>query len=368
MKISCSKSVLMNGINIVSKAVSTKSTMQNLQCILIEVNSNEIHLIANDIELGIETIIDGTIIETGRIALDAKFFSDVVNKLPDSEIVVETNANFEALIKCERSKIKMAGTSGEDFNYLPEVEKNKFISLSQFTLKEVIRQTIFSISKQENTKIMTGELFEINGDILKVLSLDGHRISIRNVQLKESYDPMKVIVPGKTLTDISKILNGGADDEVLIYMTDKHILFEFNDTKVVSRLIEGEFYNIDRMMTDDYETKFTINKKEFLDCIDRASIFIKESDKRPIVINIEDSSVNLKIDSSIGSMNEEIEIKKEGKDLKIAFTPKYLMDVLHVIDDDEVDLYMINALSPCFIRNEDNSYIYLVLPVDLGNA
>lgn len=368
MKISCSKSVLMNGINIVSKAVSTKSTMQNLQCILIEVNSNEIHLIANDIELGIETIIDGTIIETGRIALDAKFFSDVVNKLPDSEIVVETNANFEALIKCERSKIKMAGTSGEDFNYLPEVEKNKFISLSQFTLKEVIRQTIFSISKQENTKIMTGELFEINGDILKVLSLDGHRISIRNVQLKESYDPMKVIVPGKTLTDISKILNGGVDDEVLIYMTDKHILFEFNNTKVVSRLIEGEFYNIDRMMTDDYETKFTINKKEFLDCIDRASIFIKESDKRPIVINIEDSSVNLKIDSSIGSMNEEIEIKKEGKDLKIAFTPKYLMDVLHVIDDDEVDLYMINALSPCFIRNEDNSYIYLVLPVDLGNA
>ena len=368
MKISCSKSVLMNGINIVSKAVSTKSTMQNLQCILIEVNSNEIHLIANDIELGIETIIDGTITEAGRIALDAKFFSDVVNKLPDSEIVIETNANFEALIKCERSKIKMAGTSGEDFNYLPEVEKNKFISLSQFTLKEVIRQTIFSISKQENTKIMTGELFEINGDILKVLSLDGHRISIRNVQLKESYDPMKVIVPGKTLTDISKILNGGVDDEVLIYMTDKHILFEFNDTKVVSRLIEGEFYNIDRMMTDDYETKFTINKKEFLDCIDRASIFIKESDKRPIVINIEDSSVNLKIDSSIGSMNEEIEIKKEGKDLKIAFTPKYLMDVLHVIDDDEVDLYMINALSPCFIRNEDNSYIYLVLPVDLGNA
>ena len=368
MKISCSKTDLMNGINIVSKAVSTKSTMQNLQCILIEVNSNEIHLIANDIELGIETIIDGTIIETGRIALDAKFFSDVVNKLPDSEIVIETNANFEALIKCERSKIKMAGTSGEDFNYLPEVEKNKFISLSQFTLKEVIRQTIFSISKQENTKIMTGELFEINGDILKVLSLDGHRISIRNVQLKESYDSMKVIVPGKTLTDISKILNGGVDDEVLIYMTDKHILFEFNNTKVVSRLIEGEFYNIDRMMTDDYETKFTINKKEFLDCIDRASIFIKESDKRPIIINIEDSSVNLKIDSSIGSMNEEIEIKKEGKDLKIAFTPKYLMDVLHVIDDDEVDLYMINALSPCFIKNEDNSYIYLILPVDLGNA
>lgn len=366
MKISCSKSVLMNGINIVSKAVSTKSTMQNLQCILIEVTSNEIHLIANDIELGIETIIEGTITEAGKIALDAKLLNDIVRKLPDSEIVIETNANYQAQIKCERSIFKISGTSGEDFNYLPEVEKNKFISLSQFTLKEVIRQTIFSISDQENTKIMTGELFEINGDTLRVISLDGHRISIRKVQLKESYEGMKVIVPGKTLNDISKILTGGAEDEILIYITDKHILFEFDNTKVVSRLLEGEFYKIDQMLSNDYETKFKINKKEFLDCIDRASLFIKESDKKPIIMNIENSNMYLKIDSAIGSMNEEIEIKKEGKDLKIGFNPKFLMDALRVIDDDEIDIYMINAKSPCFIRNEDNSYIYLILPVSIA--
>lgn len=366
MKISCSKTDLKNGINIVSKAVSAKSTMQSVQCILIEVKSNEIHLIANDIELGIETIIDGTIMEAGRVAVENKFFSEVVNKLPDSEIVIETNSNNEVLIKCERSKVKIAGTSGEDFNYLPEVEKNKFISLSQFTLKEVIRQTIFSISKQENTKIMTGELFEINGDTLRVISLDGHRISIRKVQLKESYETMKVIVPGKTLTDINNILSGGIEDEVLMYITDKHILFEFDNTKVVSRLLEGEFYKIDQMLSDDYETKFSINKKEFFDCIDRASIFIKESDKKPIILNIENSIINLKIDSSIGSMNEEIEIKKEGKDLKIGFNPKFLMDALRVIDEDEVDIYMINSKSPCFIKNEDKSYIYLILPVSIS--
>lgn len=366
MKINCSKSSLMNGINIVSKAVSTKSTMPNLQCILIEATLNDIKLIANDIELGIETYIEGNVTEPGRIALDAKLLSDIVRKLPDSDVLIETNASYQANIRCERSKFNIPGTSGEDFNYLPEIEKNKYISMSQFSLKEVIRQTIFSISDQENTKIMTGELFEVNGDMLKVVSLDGHRISIRKIQLKESFEGMKVIVPGKTLNDISKIISGGVEDEIRLYVTDKHILFEFEQTKMVSRLLDGEFYKIDQMLSNDYETKFSINKKEFLDCIDRASLFIKESDKKPIIMNIESSNIYLKIDSALGSMNEEIEIKKEGKDLKIGFNPKFLMDALRVIDDEEISIYMVNAKSPCFIRNEDSTYIYLILPVSIA--
>lgn len=366
MKISCSKQVLMNGINIVSKAVSTKSTMSNLQCILIEASLNDVKLIANDIELGIETIIEGEVKEPGRVALDAKLFSEIIRKLPDSEVLIETNANSQANIRCERSNFNIPGTSGDDFNYLPEVEKDKHITLSQFTLKEVIRQTIFSISDQENTKIMTGELFEVNGDQLKVVSLDGHRISIRKVQLKESYDGFKVIIPGKTLIEVSKILNGGTEDDVVLYVTDKHVLFEYDNTKVVSRLLEGEFYKIDQMLSNDYETKFKVNKKEFTNCIDRASLFIKESDKKPIILNIENSSIYMKINTAMGSMNEEIEINKEGKDLKIGFNPKFLMDALRVIDDEEITIYMMNSKSPCFIRNEDNSYIYLILPVSIA--
>ena len=290
----------------------------------------------------------------------------MIRKLPDSEILIETNSNCETVIRCEKIKFDISGISGDDFNYLPDVEKNKSFTLSQFSLREVIHQTIFSISNQENAKIMTGELFEINGDELKVVSLDGHRISIRKVQLKETYDAIKVIVPGKTLNEISKIITGGVDDEIHIYVTDKHILFEFEQTKIVSRLLEGEFYKIDQMLSNDYETKFTINKKEFLDCIDRSSLFINESDKKPIILNIENSEIHLNINSSTGSsMNETIEIKKEGKDLRIGFNPKFLMDALRVIDDEEVNIYMINAKSPCFIRNEDNSYIYLILPVSI---
>jgi len=215
---------------------------------------------------------------------------------------------------------------------------------------------------------MSGELFEIEGNNLKVVSLDGHRISIRNVALKENHELIKVVVPGKTLNDVSKILDGGLDDYVDIYFTDKHILFEFGETKVVSRLLEGEYYKINQMLTNDYETKITINKKEFLDCIDRATLLIKESDKKPIILNIGNENIHLKIDSSIGSMNEEMDIQKEGKDLIIGFNPKLLLDALRVIDEEEVSVYFINQKAPCYMKDENETYRYVVLPVNISNA
>ena len=197
----------------------------------------------------------------------------------------------------------------------PYIEKNKFISLSQFTLKEVIRQTIFSIADNDNNKLMTGELFEVNQDELKVVSLDGHRISIRKVKLKENYDDEKVIVPGKTLIEVSKILSGEVEDEVKIFFTPNHIVFEFDQTVVVSRLIEGQYFKINQMLSNDYETKVTINKKELLNCIDRATLLVRENDKKPIIIQIGNELMELRMNSSIGSMNEQIDIYKEGKDI-----------------------------------------------------
>ena len=211
---------------------------------------------------------------------------------------------------------------------------------------------------------MTGELFEISDDTLKVVSLDGHRISIRKIPLKNSYENKKVVVPGKTLNEVSKILSGDMDKDVNIYFTERHILFEFDRTIVVSRLIEGEYFNINQMLSSDYETKVKINKKELLDCIDRATLLVKEGDKKPVIINISDTSMELKMNSTVGSMDEEIDITKEGKDLMIGFNPKFLIDSLRVIDDEEVDLYMVNPKAPCFIRNSEESYIYVILPVN----
>ena len=364
MKFVCSKVNLLNGLQIVSKAVSNKTTMSILECILIDASKNMIKLTANDMELGIETIIEGEIIEKGIIALEAKIFLDIVRKLPDNDITIETDSSCKATITCEKTKFNIIGKSGEDFSYLPLIEKNDQIILSQFTLKEVIRQTIFSISDNDNNKLMTGELFDINNDTLKVVSLDGHRISIRKISLKNSYPAKKVVVPGKTLNEVSKILPGGAEDDVVISFTDKHIVFEFDDTTVVSRLIEGEYFNIQQMLSSDYETKVTVNRKEFLNCIDRATLLVKEGDKKPIIINITDDSMELKINSVIGSMNEDIDINKSGKDLMIGFNPKFLIDALKIIDDEEVDLYMVNPKAPCFIKNLEESYIYLILPVN----
>lgn len=364
MKIVCTKSNLLNGVQIVSKAVPSKTTMSILECILVDTRSGNIKLTANDMELGIETIIDGEIIDKGVIALDAKIFLEIVRKLPDSDITIETDDSYKTTITCEKAKFNIIGKSGEDFSYLPEIERNDCVMVSQFTLKEVIRQTIFSIADNDNNKLMTGELFEINDDTLKVVSLDGHRISIRKIALKNSYENKKVVVPGKTLSEVSKILPGDMDKDVNIFFTDKHILFEFENTLVVSRLIEGEYFKIDQMLSSDYETKVKINKKELLDCIDRATLLVKEGDKKPVIINITDAFMELKMNSTVGSMNEEIDIDKEGKDLMIGFNPKFLIDALRVIEDEEVDLYMVNPKAPCFIRNAEESYIYLILPVN----
>lgn len=197
---------------------------------------------------------------------------------------------------------------------------------------------------------------------------DGHRYGNRKIVLKDEYESTKVIVPGKTLNEISKILTGDNEKEVQIFFGANHILFEFDDTIVVSRLIEGEYFKVDQMLSSDYATKVSLNKKDFLDSIERASILIRENDKKPIILNIEDSKMGLKLNSSFGTMNAEILIHKTGQDLMIGFNPKFLSDALRIIDDEEVTLYMMNAKSPCFIKDEDESYIYLILPVNFNAA
>lgn len=368
MKFVCRKSDLLNGVNIVSKAVTNKSTMSILECILINTTRDEISLTGNDTELGIETIIDGEIIERGIVALEAKIFSEIVRKLPDNNITIEVDSTYKTLITCEKAKFTIIGKSGEDFTYLPELEKNNSLIMSQMNFRDIIKQTIFSVADTGDDtpgqQTMRGELFEVFGDSMRLSSLDGHRISIRRLQLRDVYDPESVIVPGKSLSEISKIVTGGADDDIEISFSKNHICFEFGKTKVVSRLIEGTFFDLNKLNSSIYETKVTINRKEFVDCIDRACLLVKEGDKKPIILNIQDGTVTMMINSIVGSMKEDLDITKEGKDLMIAFNPKFMLDALRVIEDETIYLYMVNSKAPCFIKNNVESYIYVVLPVN----
>lgn len=366
MHIICDKSKLIEGMNIVMKAIPGKTTMMILECVVIEVKDNQIKLIANDLQLGIETLIDGEIKQEGSVAVGAKVFFEIIRKLPSDNVSITVDEDYHMNISCGKAKFNIMAKATDEFPYLPNIVKDKNVNISQFTLKDIIRQTVFSISDNENAKVMTGELFEIHDSKLKVVSLDGHRISIRKVKLNQSYDDVSVIIPGKTLIEISKIINGGMDDEVSIFFTDKHVLFEFEDTIVLSRLIEGEYYKIDKMLSTDYETKVTVNKREMLECIDRSTLLLKESDKKPVIIDIKDDSMGFNMNSSIGSMNEEISAIKEGKDILIGFNPRFLMDALRVIDEEEITIYMINPKAPCFIRDKEESYIYLILPVNFN--
>ena len=234
----------------------------------------------------------------GIIALDAKIFLEIVRKLPDNNITIETDDSFKTTITCEKAKFNIIGKSGEDFSFLPEIEKNDCVMLSQFTLKEVIRQTIFAISDNDNNKLMTGELFEISDNTLKVVALDGHRISIRRILLTREVDAdIFIHISGKNLADLIQRLTWN-DHFLVVIGILKHILFEFDNTIVVSRLIEGEYFRIDQMLSSDYETRVRINKKELLNCIDRSTLLVKEGDKKPVIMSVLDDMMQLKMNSS----------------------------------------------------------------------
>lgn len=366
MKFICSQSELLNALSIALKAVPSKTSLPILECILMEAMDNRLKITTNDMELGIETVIEAQVQEQGKVALNARIFSEIVRKLPEDTVSVEVNENKTALISCGKAKFTISGQEGNDYPPLPGIEKKEAVTISQFMLKELIRQTIFSVSDNENNKIMTGEFFEINDNELKVTSLDGHRISIRNVKLKNNYPSMSAIIPGKTLQEIGKILPGDMEQDVNLYFMDRYVMVEFNQTVILSRLIEGKYYNVNQMITSAYDTKVVVNKRELMDCIDRAILLVKESEKRPVILSIHEEGISLNMNSSLGNMDEEITVFKEGNDLMIGFNPRFLMDALRAIDDDEVAIYMTNAKAPCFIRDVENTYIYLILPVNFN--
>ena len=368
MEFYCSKNDLLNAVNIVSKAVPSKTTMTILECILINVSNGKIIFTSNDTELGIETSINGDIKDNGIIAVDARLFSDIVRRLPDNTVHISVKNDHILNISCEKTNFTIDAKDGSEFPFIEKVEKKDFITISQFTLKEVIRQTIFSISQNENNKIMTGELFDINNNKLRVISLDGHRISIINIELRQDYSSLKVIIPGKTLMELSKILSGEIEKVVNVYFTDSNAVFEFDNTTVVTRLIEGEYFDVDKMISNEYATRIMINKRELINCIDRATLYVRENDRKPVIITIDNDEFMLEIKSPRGSFGETINIEKEGADLKIGFNPRFLLDALRVIDDESISIYFMNSKAPCYLKDEKGKYNYMILPINFNTV
>ena len=366
MNLKFQKAQLVNALSIVMKAVSTKTSSVILESILISASDNRVVLDATDTELSIQTEVDAVIVKAGGVVLNAKLFSEIVRKFDSTEslIELEVDNDFKTTIRCEQAVFNIMGIDPVEFIPMPKIDRDAFISLSQSSLKEVIRQTEFSTAISDINRMMGGELIDVKNNVAKFVTLDGHRMSIRNIELMGEYEDQKCVVPIKSLQEVMRIIDSDTQKNVNIYFSKDHILFEFDRTLVLSRILDGEFFRIESMLSNDYDTKVNVSRLKLQSAIEQSMILIRENEHKPMILDIENGMLKLSVNSSLGFMDAKVNIEKSGSDLKIAFNPKFLVDALKVIDDDFVNIYFTNAKSPCFIRDDKNTYTYLILPVN----
>ena len=366
MNLKFQKAQLVNALSIVMKAVSTKTSSVILESILISASDNRVVLDATDTELSIQTEVDAVIVKAGGVVLNAKLFSEIVRKFDSTESLIELDVDndFKTTIRCEQAVFNIMGIDPVEFIPMPKIDRDAFISLSQFSLKEVIRQTEFSTAISDINRMMGGELIDVKNNVAKFVTLDGHRMSIRNIELMGEYEDQKCVVPIKSLQEVMRIIDSDTQKNVNIYFSKDHILFEFDRTLVLSRILDGEFFRIESMLSNDYDTKVNVSRIKLQSAIEQSMILIRENEHKPMILDIENGMLKLSVNSSLGFMDAKVNIEKSGSDLKIAFNPKFLVDALKVIDDDFVNIYFTNAKSPCFIRDDKNTYTYLILPVN----
>lgn len=356
MEIKVSKDQLMSAINTCMRSVPTKTSMTILECILITVQDGEIHFTSNDMEMGAEYYLDAEIISDGVVAVDAKTLSAIIAKMPAGDITLKTEDETTMLIKCGRSKFNIAIRDGWEFPKLDMVSRDKCITISQEMFKDAIRQTIFSASIADTNKLMTGLLVTFT-DKLKVVALDGHRIAIREYPIDYDGEPVEMIIPSKSLQELIKVLSEG---DMNIYYTDSQVAFQFDQKLIETRLLDGKFYDIDKLTVKEFSTTVKVDRQELLACVDRATLLVKEIDRKPVMFTIGET-LKAEIVTQLGSMDEEIEIEANGEVMHIALNPRFLMDVLRVLDETKVTLYLNDEKSPCYINGD--GYSYCVLPI-----
>jgi DNA polymerase-3 subunit beta len=366
MKFKCEKSALQEAISIAQKAVTGKSNLSVLEGIYISAANNEITLIGSDTDLCIETKFNGDVIEEGRIVVDSKLFGEIIRKLPNAEIEITSLESNSIEIICQKLAFTLIYMNADDYPSLPSVDENQIFSVSQSMLKNMIRGTIFAIAQDETRPILTGVLFEVKNKKLNLVALDGYRLA----QKSEGVDTdslINAVIPGKTLSEVSKILEE-TDTQVNITFATNHILFNLGKTKIISRLLDGEFIKYESILPKEYNLKVTAKRSELLNCIERASLMAKEGNTNLIKLNIGEDNVVITSNSQLGKVREELYIILQGEPLQIAFNSKYLIDVLKIMEEDEIVMELTSSVNPCIVKNKDiDNCTYLVLPVRLLN-
>ena len=366
MRFKCEKAVLLRAINSVINGIAVKKNTI-LEGILIKVNSNNVVFNTYNEEIGIEYTINAQIEETGAIVVQAHTFAEIIRRLPDLDISIYMDEETRLLaVECEGSKYKLATMKAEEFPELPTVNPERTIKIAHKELKNMIKQTIFAAGTDEKRKIYTGCLFDITDESkLNILALDGYRLALRSTNVISS-EPFKMIVPGKTLLEITKILTDSFDELVIGYSNNQAI-FDMGECKVITKLLEGEFVNHKDIIQNDLETKVKVNKNAMLDSIERVMLISNhEKEKRgAVTVSVEIGKITLSCINGVGFAKEEIFVETEGRELTLQFQPKFFVDIFKNIQDEEVYIEFGSVNTPSVLKPIDGGeqFFYIVLPI-----
>jgi len=369
MKIVCYKDTILKAINSVVKAVASKTTMPILEGILIQTNDNEIKLTTYDLELGIEYIMNCEVNEQGSCVVNATMFSEIIRKLPDSEIHVTLNSNNLLEIECEGALYKLTTMNPDEFPELPKIEVENSIELEQGVLKSMIRKTLFAVSTEENRPIFTGCLFEVENNKLNLVAVDGFRLALRSMYLQTKSNNFSAVIPGKTLNEVNKILSDSFEN-VKIGIAKNQALFEMDNCKIVTRILDGEFLNYRTVIPNNWETRIRVNKNNLQNSFERISLIssssIEKEKKYPVKVSVDIGKVTISCTNQTGDAKEELFVSSEGKNMEAGFNPKYFLDSLKAIDEEEIFVELGSSISPCLVKSvENNDYVYMILPIRL---
>ncbi len=366
MKFNCNKQTLNDAVLNVTRAVSSKSTMPALEGILIKAAGSRLVLTGYDLEIGITTAIDANIYTEGTIVLNARLFSDIIRRMPENQITIETDEKLNVYINSGKSDYRIIGIPDSEYPELPSVTGSETITIAGEILQSMIRQTIYAISDKDIKPAHKGSLFEIENGFVKIISVDGYRLAIRKEKI--TYDGEKsFIVPGKSLSEVEKLIR---EDTKTVSMTvgDRHIIFRIGSYSIISRLIEAEFMNYKAALPSNHSTTLKVNTRKFISAIDRMSLLLNERMKSPIRCRIDNGMIKTSCNTTLGQAYDEFEAEITGEDLEIGFDNKYMLDALRNTETDEVEIHINGPLSPIvLLPSEGDSFIFLVLPVRLRN-
>ncbi|MEX5934749.1 DNA polymerase III subunit beta [Mammaliicoccus sciuri] len=374
MKFTIQRDYFLNQLNDTLKAISPRTTLPILTGIKIDATDKGIILTGSDSEISIEITInqniDGEKIvdieEKGSVVLPGRFFVDIVKKLPGKTVNLSTNDQFKTLITSGHSEFNVSGLDPDQYPLLPQVSEDDAIKLPIKVLKNIIAQTNFAVSTSETRPVLTGVNWLIQNNELICTATDSHRLALRKLKLEdEEIDDKNVIIPGKALSELNKIVSDSEED-INIFFASNQVLFKVGHINFISRLLEGNYPDTTRLFPENYETKIILDNSEFYHAIDRASLLAREGGNNVIKLSTDVDKVELSSTSpEIGTVKEDVSTDNvEGESLKISFNSKYMMDALKAIDNDEVQVEFFGTMRPFILKpKNDETVVQLILPI-----